>query len=433
MQTPRLNPRFSIEHSGNSKVTFTDEARQHVFDNALLARIVQHVDGQLSITGLSERMEPDACVLQVTMMVHDLERLGLLYDASPVVRSSYLDFKDREFPSMCACAVPVAGIYGLGKGHTQDAARISATYEAVEVKNSSIGVIPIHIEGSSMASISGEGVHPNDVQLYSVSQATPIDPHTKLDWVELLSAVSGRSRFLPRSVIRPRGHDYNGMAAGPSHSHALRHGLLEVVERDAISVWWYNRTVRHRVAWQELGDAYLDELDEFFARRDRSWCILDVTSDLGIPVFVAIVHGPVVMGFGSHTDPIQALRKAATELAQMCVLREQAAHLWDNSDCLRWWSTIDPAAGTYLNPAEVRPLAGVSHVDPVERVADAGYDVLTFDWNDTNDHVLRVFAPGLRPAVPRFAPGRLFDVPVKMGLHDAPLTERDMNCPLFPN
>jgi len=41
--------------------------------------------------------------------------------------------------------------------------------------------------------------------------------------------------------------------------------------------------------------------------------------------------------------------------------------------------------------------------------------------------VVRVIVPGLRHFWPRFAPGRLYDVPVRMGHRDRPLAESDLN------
>ena len=41
--------------------------------------------------------------------------------------------------------------------------------------------------------------------------------------------------------------------------------------------------------------------------------------------------------------------------------------------------------------------------------------------------VARVIVPGLRHFWERFAPGRLFDVPVAMGWRDSPLAETELN------
>ena len=41
--------------------------------------------------------------------------------------------------------------------------------------------------------------------------------------------------------------------------------------------------------------------------------------------------------------------------------------------------------------------------------------------------VARTIVPGLRHFWARFAPGRLYDVPVKMGWREAPTAEKDLN------
>ena len=45
--------------------------------------------------------------------------------------------------------------------------------------------------------------------------------------------------------------------------------------------------------------------------------------------------------------------------------------------------------------------------------------------------VVRVIVPGLRHFYRRFAPGRLYDVPVKLGWLEEPLAEAELN-PLHP-
>jgi len=45
--------------------------------------------------------------------------------------------------------------------------------------------------------------------------------------------------------------------------------------------------------------------------------------------------------------------------------------------------------------------------------------------------VVRVIVPGLRHFYRRFAPGRLYDVPIKLGWREHPLSEHELN-PLHP-
>jgi ribosomal protein S12 methylthiotransferase accessory factor len=63
-----------------------------------------------------------------------------------------------------------------------------------------------------------------------------------------------------------------------------------------------------------------------------------------------------------------------------------------------------------------------------------GLDVLVLDQTrpDIDVAVVRVIVPGLRHFYRRFAPGRLYDVPVKLGLRDRPMSEDELN-PAHPH
>jgi oxazoline/thiazoline synthase len=62
-----------------------------------------------------------------------------------------------------------------------------------------------------------------------------------------------------------------------------------------------------------------------------------------------------------------------------------------------------------------------------------GLDFLVLDQTrpDIQVPVVRVIVPGLRHLHRRFAPGRLYDVPVNLGLRKRPLREGELN-PLDP-
>jgi ribosomal protein S12 methylthiotransferase accessory factor len=99
----------------------------------------------------------------------------------------------------------------------------------------------------------------------------------------------------------------------------------------------------------------------------------------------------------------------------------------------------------YLAPsggAPVRPDPGskFGRLDTREQVnacvnlaKAAGLDFLVLDQTrpDIEVPVVRVIVPGLRHFYRRFAPGRLYDIPVKLGWRDRPLPERELN-PLHP-
>jgi ribosomal protein S12 methylthiotransferase accessory factor len=92
--------------------------------------------------------------------------------------------------------------------------------------------------------------------------------------------------------------------------------------------------------------------------------------------------------------------------------------------------------------ALVRPDPGskFGHFDTREQVTAcvnlakrAGLDFLVLDQTrpDIEVPVARVIVPGLRHFYRRFAPGRLYDVPVKLGWRDRALSEHELN-PLHP-
>jgi oxazoline/thiazoline synthase len=70
----------------------------------------------------------------------------------------------------------------------------------------------------------------------------------------------------------------------------------------------------------------------------------------------------------------------------------------------------------------------------VEIARRAGLDFLVLDQTrpDVEVPVVRVIVPGLRHFYRRFAPGRLYDIPVKLGLRDRPLPEGELT-PFLPH
>ncbi len=67
-------------------------------------------------------------------------------------------------------------------------------------------------------------------------------------------------------------------------------------------------------------------------------------------------------------------------------------------------------------------------------VGRPGLDFLVLDQTrpDIEVPVVRVIVPGLRHFYRRFGPGRLYDVPVKLGWVDRPIAENALN-PVHPH
>jgi oxazoline/thiazoline synthase len=365
-----------------------------------------------------------------------------------------------------------------GKGVSPLDAEIGALCEAAERFSGNFQGDELRIRGS-YEELGEEAVHPNACMLFGDRQYTgraqwnaehasfqrvgePFDPAARTDWTPVWS-LSGQRRLLPTSYLyygtppesAARGvrADSNGTAAGSSLEDAILQGALELVERDAVALWWYNRTPVPGVDLASFADPWLHEMTAAYAGIGRELWVLDVTSDLGIPVTVALsrrIGAPredIMMGFGAHLDPRIAVRRAVTELNQMLPVVEGAGHDVDDPDARRWLAYATVANQPYLRPEageRMRTAADFPFVhradvrDDVEALARvfgrAGLELLVLDQTrpDVGIPVVKVLAPGIRPFWARFAPGRLFDVPVRLGRLDAPTPYERLNpFPMF--
>ena len=297
----------------------------------------------------------------------------------------------------------------------------------------------------------------------------PLDPDLEVDWTLAWSLTRREPRYLPTAFCyynapQPEGEpicigDSNGCAAGNTPEEAILQGFLELVERDAVALWWYNRVRRPAVDLASFADPYLERLAPDLKARGREMWVLDLTTDLGIPVFAAIareLEGPeerIMPGFGAHLDARVALLRAVTEMNQML------AHLperdgrprpgprsrtrrpssgsrrrpWPTS---RTWCPIPPPSRGELCRFELQGTDDLA--EDVRRcqalVESRGLEMIVLDQTrlEIGLPVVKVIVPGLRHFWARFAPGRLYDVPVRLGWLTGPIPEADLNpIPMF--
>ena len=105
---------------------------------------------------------------------------------------------------------------------------------------------------------------------------------------------------------------------------------------------------------------------------------------------------------------------------------------YDYGKWQQFWSfkaVVRPDVGSKFGRLDAREQATAC----VNLAKRAGLDFLVLDQTrpDIEAPVVRVIVPGLRHFYRRFGPGRLYDVPVKLGLRDRPLAEHELN-PLHP-
>jgi ribosomal protein S12 methylthiotransferase accessory factor len=273
-----------------------------------------------------------------------------------------------------------------------------------------------------------------------------------LDWTPVWSLTRGEHRLFPTALLYfgapgpPSVRaDSNGNAAGGTLEDAALQGMLEVVERDAVALWWYNRTRQPAVDLDAFGDPWIAELREAYAGLGRELWVLDLTADLGVPVLAAVSRrtgGPreaIMLGFGAHLDPAVAVRRALTELNQMMPPLLDGWDGGDDPDAARWLRDATVAGQPYLRPDPARGPAELADASSPDLLADvklvrarleaAGLEVFVLDQTrpDIGLPVVKVIVPGLRGFWGRFAPGRLYDVPVRLGRLAEPTAYEDLN------
>ncbi|MBP1685705.1 MAG: bacteriocin biosynthesis cyclodehydratase domain protein [Deltaproteobacteria bacterium] len=368
-----------------------------------------------------------------------------------------------------------------GKGASDAQARASALCEALE-RFSGVFCGEEPRRQRRFVDLGDAAIHPNACMGFSdrqyrdrdawnargeLTQAVPLpfDEEAVVSWTPVWSLTRNEPRYLPTAFCF---YDYpvfpeaayciacsNGNAAGNTLEEAILQGFLELVERDSVALWWYSRVRRPAVALDSFAEPYLRRVEAYLAERGRDLAVLDLTSDLEVPVFAAIARRgdtfpeQIVFGFGAHLDPRIAVLRAVTELNQMLMRvlwaseRAEPSSPSDGEPSVReWLETATLAEHPYLAPDPARPQRTAADYaqcwsDDLRQdvqycqalVQRCGMEFLVLDQTrpDIALPVVKVIVPGLRHFWPRFAPGRLYDIPVQLGWLSEPLSEAQLN------
>lgn len=372
-----------------------------------------------------------------------------------------------------------------GKGKTDIQAKVSGLCEAIERYSGVFEGYEPRIR-STLTALGDQGIHPNACTHFSDSQYArqeewnkyvggfhtvprPYDPDTELEWSPVWSMTEQRVKYLPTAYLYfnyvhektsfVTWADSNGNASGNTLEEAILQGFFELVERDAVAVWWYNRLRMPGVDLASFQDPWITQLVAHHRALNRDVWVLDLTHDLGIPAFAALTRRTdkpvedILVGFGAHFDPKMALLRALTEINQFmpAVMDVQdggkAEYRFEDPHVLNWWKNATIANQPYLLPdpavparrLEDYPVVGTTNLlEDVQRcqaiVESKGMEMILHEQTrpDIGLPVAKVIVPGMRHFWARLGPGRLYDVPVQMGWLPAPLAESELNpIPMF--
>jgi ribosomal protein S12 methylthiotransferase accessory factor len=368
-----------------------------------------------------------------------------------------------------------------GKGKSDSQARASGFCEAIERYSGVFQGDEIRHKGSYQT-MGDKAIHPNACMNFSQEQyknryewnascpsffqrvPEPFDEEREIDWTPVWSLTHQDFKYLPTAYCyygypKPEKPDCwadsNGCAAGNTLEEAILQGFMELVERDCIALWWYNRLQKPRVDLDSFDEPYFQTLKDYYHTLHRELWVLDITSDLNIPAFAAISRRTdrevedILFGFGAHFDPKIAILRALTETNQSlpAVLSAGA----DGSTqyppsaerlAIDWWTTATLENQPYLVPDETATPKVRSDYPQVwsdnlredvmtcQQIAEKhGMEMLVLDQTrpDIGLKVVKVIVPGMRLHLKRLGSGRLYDVPVQLGWLKEPLLENQLN------
>jgi ribosomal protein S12 methylthiotransferase accessory factor len=375
----------------------------------------------------------------------------------------YITYKTSFFRNIPHFSNPLtytSELTSLGKGITADQSKVSAICESLEryaahyQKND-------YIKIASYSSIKKDAIDPEILIGFSATQkqnyekvdypakrashgAEVFDSERELSWYPSWSLTENKTLFLPLSYslassvedIKYCAWNSNGCAAGNTLEEAILQGFLEVVERDAIAMWWYNKVQRPSVSLDLLPLQQKNAIDLTLGKEWDYW-VIDTSNDFVIPVFVAIAKnkasGTIMFGFGCHLTPEIAIERAVTELTQLISIKDQ------HSAPFQFDEIIDEA---YLYPnehAEVKTKKDYPYVEYKDLCDDIKYCVdkaksinletlvIPYHRPELPVSVVKVVIPKTLHIWPQLGNKRLYDTPVKLGWLDEPLNEQTIN------
>jgi oxazoline/thiazoline synthase len=378
-----------------------------------------------------------------------------------------------------------------GTAATDQQAKCSSFCEAIERYSGVFQGDEIRQIGS-YRQMAHQAIHPNTCMNFSPAQylnreewnascsgflgsfqqvPAPFDEEREIEWTPIWSLTHKEFKYLPTAYcydgystplpIVAGGEaidcwaDSNGCGAGNTLEEAIMHGLMELVERDCVALWWYNRLSKPKVDLASFNDPYFLALQDYYQTIHREFWILDITSDLNIPTFAAISRRTdrdiedIIFDFGAHFDPKTAIYRALNGLNK--ILNAVLAANSDGSTryalatfpvAINWWQTATIKNQPYLVPN--KSISAKSYTDYQQLWSDdllidvlacqqiieqQGMELFVLDQTrpDIGLKVVKVIVPGLCHFWQRLGAQRLYQVPVQLGWLKEPLSEQELN------
>ena len=224
-----------------------------------------------------------------------------------------------------------------GKGYDLVSAKVSGLMESVESFHAERLSHPLKLCSLEDLRYTEAVVDVDRLPRLSDSKFTPFE---RILWVEGEDLLSGSTRWVPYEMVHldytlplPSGHgcfqaSSNGLASGNHILEATIHAICELIERDAVTLWHQLEASEReatRVDLNTVGDGRCRNLLDRFAQAGVMVAVWEVTSDVGLPVFLCRILQEdsglsntvrPAAGMGCHLVREVALLRALSEAAQ---------------------------------------------------------------------------------------------------------------------
>ncbi|SHF86038.1 TOMM precursor leader peptide-binding protein [Pedobacter caeni] len=347
--------------------------------------------------------------------------------------------------------------YSLGKGISKEQSKVSALSEAIERYNAMYDGTEECVSGKG-EQLDAKAFFPEQLKRYSQHQLERFAKDLNgrqavkemardmvLHWTPAYSLLNQKKAYFPftfcysntpyRDEVYMR-FDSNGCAAGNTLEEAVLQGFLELIERDAVAIWWYNRISRPSVCIDGLNPDVLGKIRNALDENWNYW-ILDLTHDFEIPVVVAVgknkISAEFRLGFGAHPEMAIACTRALTELYQIIVINNghKTAFKFNKIEDQPF---LYPAVAIKPKVFKDDDIAICPDIKEdieycMRQTAGLGFDLFVVNTTRpaTPLYTVKVIIPGLVFIWPELGNSRLFELPVKLSWQTVKLVESELN------
>ncbi|MFH0859287.1 MAG: YcaO-like family protein, partial [Patescibacteria group bacterium] len=262
-----------------------------------------------------------------------------------IKKCSRINLKDKNFFFWrCKCETPYAFCYSYGIDQNENKAKEKAVYECLERCFISFDETQQR-QGMIIESYSGvknKALNPDQIFPFSDNQYSQKEfRYTKLNSNDRIYWVKGKSLFKKKEILVPAAAVYcgyqrakfepligransNGCAIEHSISAAIINASLELIERDAVLIRWFNKLSSRKIK----PDYLPDDLKLIIKTTEEDYhtdiLINDLTTDFNIPVISVLLRSdtPPYFVFGAAAN--FSVKEAIIKALQECLLKRVA-------------------------------------------------------------------------------------------------------------